>query len=103
MECSGCNEKDLIIKNLRRELGILNQVNHRKNLELDSLHFVWCDGGCGGGVHRWDKSEITEEIVYEAIRNTNRLKRWYLNILTRQLTAAQHNRHQGLTWEGGER
>ena len=82
-------DKDTTIKNLRREISRLNDVLHRKNLELDSLHFVWCSGGCGGGVHRWDESELTAEIVFEAIRNTERLKKWYLNSLSRKINDLQ--------------
>ena len=61
------------------EVAHLNDVLHRKNLELDALHFVWCDGGCPSGVHRFDHGELTEEIVVEAERNTKRLRAWWLN------------------------
>jgi hypothetical protein len=53
-------------------------VLRRKNLELDALHFVWCDGGCADGVHRWDHGVLTEAIVAEAERNTARLRRWWM-------------------------
>lgn len=61
----------------KRELAHLYEVVARKNRELDALHFVWCDGGCASGVHRFDHDELTQEIVDEAVRNTERLKRWW--------------------------
>lgn len=61
----------------RRELANLYDVLHRKNLELDALHMVWCDGGCVNGVHRWTDEPITEEIVALAERNTKRLRHWF--------------------------
>lgn len=68
-----------IIKDLRRELTIQSENNHKRNMQLDALHFVWCDGGCETGVSRWTKEKITPEIVAEAIRNTARLYLWYIN------------------------
>ena len=65
---------------LRRELRWLHENNRERNLELDALHYVWCDGGCRGGVHRWPcegRAEITEELVSLAERNTSRLRRWW--------------------------
>lgn len=61
---------------LRRQLRFANERNHERNLQLDALHFVWCDGGCSRGVHRWTDEEVTEELVAEAERNTARLRRW---------------------------
>lgn len=63
-----------------RELAELNESRHKKNLQLDALHFVWCDGGCGSGVHRFgDHPPLTKEIVDEAQRNADRLRRWLIN------------------------
>jgi hypothetical protein len=59
------------------EITHLRGVLERKNRELDALHLVWCDGGCGGGVHRWTDEKITGELVEAAERNTARLRRWY--------------------------
>lgn len=116
------------VDKLRRELTRAYENNKRRNVELDALYYVWCDGGCGGGVQRYrnritfvtkpnDDSLITcaycklpscdlyfetvgggthawhgvhsrclpalqpvdEEIVQAAIRNTERLARWYGN------------------------
>ena len=38
---------------LRRQIGMALYNNHRRNVELDALHYVWCDGGCEGGTHRY--------------------------------------------------
>lgn len=69
------NERDAA----RAEVAKLNDKLHRKNVKLDALHFVWCDGGCASGVHRFDHGELTEEIVAEAERNALRLRRWLAN------------------------
>jgi len=68
-------------KKLKREVTILQQALHKKNLELDAMHYVWCDGGCDSGVHRWTEDTVTEEIVRLAEINTIRLRRWYNNKL----------------------
>ena len=65
------------IETLRLELTNAQRNNHKRNLELDALHYVWCDGGCEGGTHRWDGGKVTEEIVQAAERNTRRLRRWF--------------------------
>lgn len=65
-----------------QQLKILNQTAHEKNLALDSQHYVWCDGGCTYGVHRFKENEatpLTEEIVATAERNTRRLRSWWEN------------------------
>jgi hypothetical protein len=62
---------------LKRQLSNQRDNNHRRNVELDALHYVWCDGGCKSGVHRWSKNTITQEVVDAAVRNTNRLVAWY--------------------------
>jgi hypothetical protein len=67
------------IQQLRRELDAAYRNNHRRNLELDALHYVWCNGGCSSGVHRWNKEAVSEELVQEAVRNTSRLVSWYRN------------------------
>lgn len=59
------------------EITNMRAVLERKNRELDALHYVWCDGGCPGGVHRWTDGKITKELVEAAERNTRRLRRWY--------------------------
>ena len=67
------------IKRQRREIRGMQLALERKNKELDALHFVWCSGGCRGGMHRFNDIELTDEIVEESIRNTNRLVTWHVN------------------------
>lgn len=69
------------IRELKRQLTFQRENNERRNRELDALHYVWCNGGCIGGVHRWsDRGEgITQEIVDVAEQNTLRLKQWWGN------------------------
>lgn len=71
---------------LRRQLTIQRDNNERRNKQLDALHFVWCNGGCSSGVHRWTDEAVTEELVCEAERNTARLRNWFE---TRQLREAR--------------
>lgn len=74
-------------KTLSRELAMAYENNHSRNVELDALHYVWCDGGCEGGVHRFDKlgsGAITEEIVATAEKNVARLRAWYTNFMYRK-------------------
>lgn len=64
---------------VKRQLKDAVRNNRERNLELDALHYVWCDGGCKGGVHRWSDGEVTEELVQLAERNTARLRSWFEN------------------------
>lgn len=76
------SDEGLQIARLRAEIRRMQLAAERRNLELDALHMVWCDGGCEGGVHRFDgegPEGITQEIVDAAVRNTDRLKRWWAN------------------------
>lgn len=74
-----------------REITELTKVLHRKNVELDALHMVWCDGGCPGGVHRWTSEVITPEIVEAAERNTKRLRAWFDHACFRLKTYPQYD------------
>ncbi len=69
------------VHNLRREITNTRSNNETRNRELDALHYVWCDGGCRSGVHRYCKStgDITEDVVTTAERNTKRLRTWFEN------------------------
>lgn len=67
------------VKNQAWQLGFNDRHNHERNIELDALHFVWCDGGCKGGVHRYNHGELTEDIVIAAERNAKRLRTWFVN------------------------
>ena len=63
----------------KRELQWLYKVLERKNLQLDALGMVWCDGGCPGGVHRYNTREVTEEHVEFLEKNAARARRWIRN------------------------
>lgn len=70
------------IRQLRRELTKARENNYRRNLELDALHYVWCDGGCGGGVHRYDgqgDKALSEELVQAGEQSIGRLRTWWEN------------------------
>lgn len=73
---------------LKAEVQIMQKAAERKNRELDALHFVWCDGGCASGVHRYDHGELTEAIVVEAERNAKRLRAWWNNAAFKKVWAA---------------
>lgn len=61
-----------------RQITLLQESLRVRNLDLDAMHFVWCDGGCPGGVHRFNPDSIlTEEMILRAERNTKRLRSWY--------------------------
>lgn len=70
---------DRRVQRLQAEVKSLNAVLARKNRELDALHYVWCSGGCDGGVHRFVPGQVTEEVVAAAERNTRRLRSWIEN------------------------
>lgn len=78
------------VKSLKREVTQARRNNEERNRELDALHYIWCDGGCQGGAHRYCGSpdDITEEVVAAAERNTMRLRRWFVN---RQHKLAREN------------
>jgi hypothetical protein len=71
--------KDREICRLRAEITKLNEKLRAKNVALDAMAWVWCDGGCATGVYRRVDMELTEEIVRRAERNTERLRRWMNN------------------------
>jgi hypothetical protein len=74
------------IANLRSQIRRMQVALEDRNRQLDALHWVWCDGGCQSGVHRFDgkgPEAITQEVVDTAVRNTERLKRWFANHLSR--------------------
>ena len=79
------------IKAQARELKHLKEVLQRKNRELDAMYFVWCDGGCKGGVNRWNSHEVTEGVVSIAEQNTKRLRRWFETVQYRKRLASQAN------------
>ena len=75
------------VKRLRAEITMISESNGLRNVELDAMHYVWCNGGCHGGVHRFDEkgpAGVTEEIVQAAERNTQRLRQWFNNYQAKQ-------------------
>lgn len=69
-------ERDTLLLELNKAI----KNNRMRNIELDALHYVWCDGGCDGGVHRFgEHPPLTAEIVAAAKRNAERLERWFVN------------------------
>lgn len=68
-----------------REIAAQNEALHRKNVQLDALHLVWCTGACEGGMHRYgDQFPLTPEIVAAARRNTERLERRLANLQAKE-------------------
>lgn len=87
---TGSNVSGAEIRKLKAEITRLNEVLHRKNVMLDALHMVWCDGGCKGGTHRWTEDTISEEVVEAAERNTARLRQWWANKEFRRARGTDH-------------
>ena len=66
---------------LKSEIQIATRKNRIRNRQLDALNFVWCSGGCEGGLHRWAEKkgvEELDELLAEAEHNIDRL-RTYVN------------------------
>ncbi len=68
-------ELEAKIARQKRELEKLNSILATRGRQLDAMAWVWCDGGCPGGVFRWVPEELTEEVVRHAEINTDRLRR----------------------------
>ena len=67
------------ITRLREEIRRMQLCLERKNRALDALHWVWCDGGCDTGTHRWTPQTVTEDVVVEAEQHAQRLRTWWSN------------------------
>ena len=67
------------VKVLKADITTKRDALERKNRELDALHYVWCNGGCESGTHRYAKDHPNEETVRSAVRNVNRLVTWFNN------------------------
>lgn len=63
----------------RKQLAEKEEALRQRNLALDALHHIWCDGGCLSGVHRWTEGTITEDLVRQAEREVKRLRVWWDN------------------------
>lgn len=82
------------VAKLRDQLTFQRESNEKRNRELDALHYVWCNGGCEKGVHRYgEHPPLTDEIVTEAIRNTNRLISWHGNHKFKELPIRERFDH----------
>lgn len=79
------------VKNQAREIAIMKAVAEKRNRDLDVMHFIWCNGGCVGGAHRFCGSpdDVTEEVVALAERHVNRMRAWYRNRQGRLATLAE--------------
>ena len=65
-------------KKYKREIEIMKRSLEEKNKALDAMYWVWCSGGCGGGVARNNHNKYPEEeIIKLAERNTARLRSWH--------------------------
>lgn len=69
-------------KNRRQasQITFMRESLEQKNRDLDAMSFVWCDGACTRGVHRYSDTILTEEMVQRVERNTKRLRQWYNGI-----------------------
>jgi len=82
--------------------NIQESLTH-KNKALDSMMWVWCNGGCYTGVRRYTDGKITENIVRIAEANTKRLRTWFTNhkwkVAQDRMSKGQHERFCALTHE----
>lgn len=67
------------IRTLKREIDQKDRALHARNVALDGMAWVWCDGGCKAGTGRFSDIEITEEMVRMIEANTKRLRTWLTN------------------------
>lgn len=75
---------DSLVEKRRNEIKTLQANNRKRNLQLDALNFVWCNGGCKSGFRRWADKYSDEELadlLIEAQLNTIRLEEWIVNYL----------------------
>lgn len=64
-------------RSLARQVGQKDDALHAKNVALDALGWVWCDGACPSGVHRFTDETVTLEMVEAAERQARRLRKWW--------------------------
>jgi hypothetical protein len=98
-----------LVRQQKRQLTIMQESLEKKNRALDAMHYVWCDGGCPGGVHRYkDMKDIplTEDIVRKAEYNVLRLRTWFGNWTYRNGKYQRAPRHwkiilwlAGISWK----
>jgi len=66
-------------RKLGKRILEMQEEAHRKNIALDAMWWVWCDGGCSCGTARYSDKELTEEVVQTAEHNVKRLRTWFNN------------------------
>jgi len=86
-------------KRLKEQITNLQATLKQRNLELDAIGRVWCDGGCHGGVFRFSDQNLTEEMVRIAERNTKRLRNWFEN----NRFTFQYNNNNWARWRADRR
>lgn len=72
-------------KEHRKVIRHMQLQAERRNKEIDALGYVWCDGGCDGGMNRYNKDapDITLETMITVQRNTDRMWSWFLTRMNR--------------------
>lgn len=83
------------IRAQKREITLKDETLRKRSISLDAMYWVWCDGGCGTGVNRYQTvSPLTEEIVQMAEYNVKRMRRWYDNTTFRKKMEELYEKHQ---------
>ena len=73
-------ELEQVISNQRHELANNARVIEQRNRQLDALGVVWCDGGCTGGMHRYQPSRpVSAGAVALLVTNAGRAVRWFVS------------------------
>lgn len=67
------------IASLKYPVTLKDRALHARNVALDGMAWVWCDGGCHSGVFRFTDMKLTDEMLAMIQRNTSRLQRWAAN------------------------
>lgn len=66
-------------KNAGQTIQNLQAHITKLNAQLDALGRVWCDGGCNGGMHRFQDNPPTIEQIMFIVRNAVRAMTWWIN------------------------
>jgi hypothetical protein len=74
------------LKERGKEIAYLNQRLAEKNRELDAMGYVWCTGGCGGGMFRNVEPErINDDDLLDRIqKNAERVLTYIKNLRHRR-------------------
>jgi len=65
------------VRELKLAAAAASDLVKQKDLQLDAMHFVWCDGACPAIVHRWTPGEPSDDLVREAAKQLTRLCDWW--------------------------